>query len=51
MDVKEFEKGILDRLNKLTPEQIDKIHHEFNAKGDWGVTKDGESYWIPPKKA
>ena len=31
MDTEEFKKGLLNGLNKLTPEQIKKIHDEHET--------------------
>lgn len=38
MDAKEFEKGLKDSLDKLTPEQIEKIHNDFNFGPDYSIS-------------
>lgn len=44
MDAKEFEKGLLDGLNKLNQYDIKKIRDEYNSEGDYGITEDGKTY-------
>lgn len=46
MDTEEFKKSLLDGLNKLTPEQIKKIHDECKTKGDCDITPDGISHLL-----
>ena len=48
MDTEEFKKGLLDGLNKLTPEQIKKIHDEYETEGDCDIMPDGISRWLTP---
>lgn len=49
MDAEEFRKNLIDDLNKLTPEQIQKIHDEYEAEGDYDVIPDSQNFWIPSK--
>lgn len=49
MDAKEFVRGLKQGLNKLTPEQIEKIRVEYENEDDYGIAEDGRTYWIPPK--
>lgn len=39
MDAKELEKGLKDGLGELTPEQIEKIHNDFNSEPDYPLPK------------
>lgn len=48
MTAKEFEKRLLSGLNRLSKQDINEIKNEYNNKGDYGITIDGQSYWIPP---
>lgn len=50
MDAKDFEKRLLEGLNKLSERDIEKIRDEYNSEGDYGITSDGVSYWIAPRK-
>lgn len=38
MDAKELEKGLKDGLDKLTPEQIEKIRNNFNSGPDYSIS-------------
>lgn len=49
MDAKEFVRGLKQGLNKLTSDQIEKIRIEYEQEGDYGITEDGRTYWIPSK--
>lgn len=48
MTAKEFEKGLLLGLNHLSKQDINEIKKEYDDEGDYGITIDGQSYWIPP---
>lgn len=48
MTAKEFEQTLLERLNTMSDDEINKIKNEYNTEGDYGITIDGQSYWIPP---
>ena len=49
MNAKEFEKDLISRLNSLSNQDIEKIRKEYNLQGDYGITPEGQSYWIAPK--
>lgn len=54
MDAKKLEKGLKDGLDKLTPEQIEKIHNDFNSEPnhllpkntDQEITADNGDTWM-----
>lgn len=48
MNAKEFEKGLISGLNSLSKQDIEKIREEYNLEGDYGITPEGQSYWIAP---
>ena len=48
MTANEFKKSLLDQLNKMSDDEINEIKNEYNTEGDYGITSDGQSYWIPP---
>lgn len=48
MTANEFKKSLLDHLNKMSDDEINEIKNEYNTEGDYGITSDGQSYWIPP---
>ena len=49
MNAKEFEKSLISGLNSLSKQDIEKIRKEYNLQGDYGITPEGQSYWIAPK--
>ena len=48
MTANEFKKSLLDHLNKMSDDEINEIKNEYNTEGDYEITYDGQSYWIPP---
>lgn len=45
MTIKEFEQSLLNCLNRMNN---DKIKNKYEIEGAYGITIDGQSYWIPP---
>lgn len=50
MTAKEFENGLISGLNKLNKQDIKKIRNEYNSEGDYGITSEGQSYYIPSQQ-
>ena len=50
MNAKEFEKSLISGLNSLSKQDIEKIREEYNLEGDYGITPEGQSYWIAPER-
>lgn len=46
MTIKEFEQSLLNCLNRMNNDKIKK--NKYAIKDDYGITIDGQSYWIPP---
>ena len=46
MTIKEFEQSLLNCLNRMNNDKIKK--NKYAIEDDYGITIDGQSYWIPP---